>query len=655
MLSTERSITRCTTFVLAALCAAACGSTPSAEVVRAVAHLQPAGGSAIRGAAVFSRHGQQVTLLLDVTQAPQGTHAVSILEGTACSADPTVHWNPTMKPHGLWGSGHLGDLGNFEVGADGTGTLRIDTDALAVGASAGANNDVVGHALVVHAQANDGQTQPSGNAGPVLACAVIQKLGAGMVDPGGVPAGAARARAVLSPRSGTAAAGEAVFTQNGDSVDLELTIDGATPGMHGVHLHEVPDCSDPGALSTGGHWNPAMAMHPMHLGDVGNLEVRADLHGKLVYSTKNWVVGMAGADGGRAANDVIGRAVIVHANVDDMATQPTGNAGGRIACGVILPWETPAQPATRAVARIDPRSGSVLTGQATFVQTGNKVQVTITARGLSPGPHGVHVHETGSCAEGAGASAGGHWNPGMMMHGAGDAGTGHTGDIDNLVVKADGTGSLTFVSDRWQITGKDGVVGRAVIIHAGPDDFTTQPTGNSGGRIGCGVVTLEGQQPAEPQRLVLPIEGRSGNLAAGLATLVEAGPSAMAMQVRLWNATPGEYALRLHEKADCASADGASAGAPFNPTALGSDAGSARVGELGTLVVGAGGSGLSEVLSVRWQLRDGGAQPELPRSDDGGFADRYADGGFTRFDLVGRSLVVHGPNAGPRVGCGEIR
>jgi Cu-Zn family superoxide dismutase len=104
--------------------------------------------------------------------------------------------------------------------------------------------------------------------------------------------------------------------------------------------------------------------------------------------------------------------------------------------------------------------------------------------------HGVHIHETGDCSAPDAMSAGGHWNPMMAhMHGMPSA-TSHIGDLGNMTVAADGTGTLTVTKPAWAIGGAPEVnpVGKAIVVPAMVDDFTTQPTGNAGGRIGCGVI-----------------------------------------------------------------------------------------------------------------------------------------------------------------------
>jgi len=150
--------------------------------------------------------------------------------------------------------------------------------------------------------------------------------------------------------------------------------------------------------------------------------------------------------------------------------------------------EAPAQ--TGAVAVLAAKSASTLMGSATFVSEAGQVTLVVEVEGVEPGEHAVHLHEFGDCSSEDGKSAGGHWNPSHENHGQWDQAPFHLGDIGNLSVGEEGRGTITLTTDRWSIgTGQDNdVVGRAVIVHAGVDDFTTQPTGAAGGRIGCGVV-----------------------------------------------------------------------------------------------------------------------------------------------------------------------
>jgi superoxide dismutase, Cu-Zn family len=140
------------------------------------------------------------------------------------------------------------------------------------------------------------------------------------------------ATAVVRPSSGTQVHGSLTFTQAGERVRITGEIVGHDPGPRGFHIHEKGDCSDPKAMSAGGHFNPAQAKHGApgagHAGDLGNLVFNE--YGKATVDLT-----VSGLSVGKAANGVIGRAVIVHMAADDLKTDPTGNAGERVACGVI--------------------------------------------------------------------------------------------------------------------------------------------------------------------------------------------------------------------------------------------------------------------------------------------------------------------------------
>lgn len=145
----------------------------------------------------------------------------------------------------------------------------------------------------------------------------------------------AKAVAVIASKSDSHVTGAATFSQADGKVTLRLQIEGAEPGMHAIHLHEKGDCTAPDGTSAGGHWNPAHVDHgkwgtsPFHRGDIGVFEAGADGKGTLTLTTDLWTIG------GAPETDVVGKAVIIHAKTDDFATQPTGNAGGRIGCGVV--------------------------------------------------------------------------------------------------------------------------------------------------------------------------------------------------------------------------------------------------------------------------------------------------------------------------------
>ena len=145
----------------------------------------------------------------------------------------------------------------------------------------------------------------------------------------------ATVKATFAPKSdNTTLAGTATFSGEKGSVSMKVELTGAPPGEHGLHIHMTGDCSAPDAMSAGGHWNPGMHMHgapgaTSHLGDIGNITVAADGTASHTATNALWEIGTG------TENDVTGKAVIVHAMADDLKTDPTGNAGGRIGCGVI--------------------------------------------------------------------------------------------------------------------------------------------------------------------------------------------------------------------------------------------------------------------------------------------------------------------------------
>lgn len=147
----------------------------------------------------------------------------------------------------------------------------------------------------------------------------------------------------------------------------------------------------------------------------------------------------------------------------------------------------PAGPS--ATARLEPTKGNTTSGIVEFQQRGGAVHVTATVTGLAPNQeHGFHLHEKGDCSSGDGMSTGGHWNPDGMPHGPQNAAH-HAGDMPSLKADGSGTAKATFtLANRTVADGARSVVGRGLIVHKDPDDYTTQPTGNAGARLACAVV-----------------------------------------------------------------------------------------------------------------------------------------------------------------------
>lgn len=158
------------------------------------------------------------------------------------------------------------------------------------------------------------------------------------------------------------------------------------------------------------------------------------------------------------------------------------------------PNPNPNQPgATAATATIESRSNSTATGTASFEQAGDKLKIVVEVSGATPGQHGLHIHMKGDCSAPDAKSAGDHFNPDSKMeHGAPDKPMHHGGDFGNLTVGEDGKGKLELETADLTVSGTtNGVLGRAIVLHEKPDDTVTQPSGNSGARIGCGVITAK--------------------------------------------------------------------------------------------------------------------------------------------------------------------
>ncbi len=164
--------------------------------------------------------------------------------------------------------------------------------------------------------------------------------------------------------------------------------------------------------------------------------------------------------------------------------------GGLVAMVVLAAPGAALAKGPKAGAALESRSGSTVTGKVTFTQHGNKVAMKVVVNGLTPGNHAIHLHDKGDCSAADAMSAGGHWNPSAEDHGKWAHAPFHHGDIGNLVANAKGKAELNMKSELWTLgDGKSSdVVGRSVIVHAKEDDFTTQPTGNAGGRVACGVI-----------------------------------------------------------------------------------------------------------------------------------------------------------------------
>ncbi|MBI4542443.1 MAG: superoxide dismutase family protein [Gemmatimonadetes bacterium] len=154
------------------------------------------------------------------------------------------------------------------------------------------------------------------------------------------------------------------------------------------------------------------------------------------------------------------------------------------------PRPAPPPPPARATAILRDGENRIV-GRALATAQAGGVRMTIEATALPPGRHGVHVHAVGRCEAPGFASAGPHFNPAQRAHGLENPAGPHAGDLPNLDVDATGAGTLVASTDRFTLTAENALLdadGSAVVVHAGPDDQRSDPAGNSGTRIACGVL-----------------------------------------------------------------------------------------------------------------------------------------------------------------------
>lgn len=165
----------------------------------------------------------------------------------------------------------------------------------------------------------------------------------------------------------------------------------------------------------------------------------------------------------------------------------------RLICGALFVTglglnQSTAGETTKAIALLHGTTGSNVAGTVTFTAAGNEVKVVADITGLTPGKHGFHIHEFGDCSSPDGKAAGGHFNPANHQHGAPDAMDRHAGDLGNIEADASGKAHLEMTDKVMKLNGADSILGHAVIVHEKADDLKTQPTGDAGGRLACGVI-----------------------------------------------------------------------------------------------------------------------------------------------------------------------
>jgi len=138
-------------------------------------------------------------------------------------------------------------------------------------------------------------------------------------------------------KNNSGVSGTAIFIEKNGKVTFEATLSGLKPGIHAIHIHEKSDCSSADGSSAGGHWNPTFKKHgkwgvgEYHKGDIGNFITDEKGNGNITLTTDEWCIGC-----GDQTKDILGKGIIVHQEADDFTSQPSGNAGSRVACSAII-------------------------------------------------------------------------------------------------------------------------------------------------------------------------------------------------------------------------------------------------------------------------------------------------------------------------------
>jgi superoxide dismutase, Cu-Zn family len=152
---------------------------------------------------------------------------------------------------------------------------------------------------------------------------------------------------------------------------------------------------------------------------------------------------------------------------------------------------------TRAVCVVHPLDKSGVKGVLHFTQKGHEVEIRGEITGLTPGKHGFHVHEYGDCTDPKGMSAGAHFNPEGKKHGGPHSKERHVGDLGNITADKSGKAVVKMTDKLIALHGKHSIIGRSIIVHAKEDDEKTDPSGEAGGRIACGVIGIADPDPAK--------------------------------------------------------------------------------------------------------------------------------------------------------------
>jgi Cu-Zn family superoxide dismutase len=166
----------------------------------------------------------------------------------------------------------------------------------------------------------------------------------------------------------------------------------------------------------------------------------------------------------------------------------TGLSLQLMAQGTMHGMDRTVPPVQKAICILYPTEGNTAHGTVSFTRVDGGIHVVADLQGLSKGKHGFHIHEFGDCSAPDGTSAGGHFNPEGKTHASPAEMDRHMGDMGNIEADEAGKARLDYIDRMMTLDGEHSIIGRSVILHKNEDDLKTQPTGNAGPRIACGVI-----------------------------------------------------------------------------------------------------------------------------------------------------------------------
>ncbi|KNC50695.1 superoxide dismutase [Thecamonas trahens ATCC 50062] len=408
------------------------------------------------------------------------------------------HYNPAGVNHALpMGVRHMGDMGNV-VSTNGTSPVyssQRDFDLLDMGAGL---DNIIGRAAVMHDGRDTGE-QPTGAAGTKIAAGPI-----------GISNGApAKVTVVIKGTSNAPGVSGLVTLEQlhgpGTPVTISGSVSGLPAGDHAFHIHTYGNPTVADGTGAMGHYNPDGVSHgcspnARHAGDIGTITAASDGTYTFPADFTRDLIDLTGP------RSVVGRAIVIHADRDD-CNPPSGNAGSRLAVGVIglsavssleinsgYAGEEAPPPAFRAVAvmqSIEEPKNSRFEATMYFEQINGDKDLRIygIVKGLQASSvHGIHVHQNGDLSSATGANLGGHYNPYSVAHGL-PPNVRHYGDLGNFAIYKDGTGYVNMVVPGVQMSGVDSIIGRALVFHSGSDKGTGA-SGDAGVKIAAGVIGI---------------------------------------------------------------------------------------------------------------------------------------------------------------------